>query len=154
MLDVLPPADVRPPPSGGIGRGTAAASGPLPRPGRGRPRRRLGLWLAVLALAGFTAGGAYWLLTPPTMHVVRAVRGPAVQAAYATGTVEASVMVPIAARTTARLIRLGADEGDQVRKDQLLAQLEDADLQRSIDEAQAEERYARAELARQAALVA
>jgi multidrug efflux pump subunit AcrA (membrane-fusion protein) len=67
----------------------------------------------------------------------------AVQAIYATGTVEPSVMVPIAAR----LVELKADEGD-VKQGQLLVPLENDDLRRAIDMAEAEERYAKARLDR------
>ena len=70
------------------------------------------------------------------------------QAVYATGTVEPSVMVPISPRFTARLVELKADEGDFVAKGQLLARLENDDLRRAIEVAEAEERYAKADLDR------
>src|SRR5581483_9660817 len=70
-----------------------------------------------------------------------------------TGTVEATVMVPISARVTARLVRLDVDEGNLVHQGQALAQLEDDDLRRAVDQAVAEERYAHAEFDRQATLV-
>jgi len=72
---------------------------------------------------------------------------------YATGTVEPTVMVPIAARIAARLIELAADEGSTVAKGQILARLEDDDLRRAVETAQAEERYAKAALDRQAVLL-
>ena len=75
------------------------------------------------------------------------------QAVYATGTVEPSVMVPISGRFAARLVELKADEGDFVKKGQLLARLENDDLRRGIEAAAAEERYAKAELDRLALLV-
>lgn len=81
--------------------------------------------------------------------------GPAVQAVYATGTVEATVMLPIAPRVSAKLAELKVDEGDKVTKGQILAQLEDEDLQSSLRqfyarEAQAKSNYLRkAELFRQ-----
>jgi RND family efflux transporter MFP subunit len=162
MLDIAVPTapatepPVQAPPPAGPG----ATMPPVPPadPGSGiapaRPlRRHWRRWLALALLLAGGAGLAIHGLAPPRLAVIQATRGTAVQAAYATGTVEATVMVPIAARTAARLVRLDADEGDQVRQGQLLAQLEDDDLRRTIDEAQAEERYARAELERQAALV-
>ena len=79
--------------------------------------------------------------------------GPAVQAVYATGTVEPTVMVPIAARNMARLVDLAVDEGSTVAKGQVLAKLEDDDLRRAVEVTEAEERYARAELDRLAVLV-
>lgn len=132
-----------------------AAFAPQPATPAPHRRRRFARWTALLlVLLAMAIGGSYRLFAPPTLRVVQPVRGPAVQAVYATGTVEATVMVPISARTTARLLKLEADEGSLVRQGQVLAQLEDADLRRSIDEAAAEERYARAEYERQAALVA
>jgi RND family efflux transporter MFP subunit len=65
-----------------------------------------------------------------------------VQAVYATGTVEAAVMLPIAPRITARLVALHVDEGIAVKKDQVLAELENQDLQQSIKELQAKEMFA------------
>lgn len=90
---------------------------------------------------------------PQDIVVVKPQRGPAVQAVYATGTVEASVMLPVAPRNAARLMELHADEGQQVKKNQILAQLEDEDLQKSLDEAQASENLALKEYERRAALV-
>jgi multidrug efflux system membrane fusion protein len=57
-----------------------------------------------------------------------------VQAVFATGTVEPTVMIPIAPRTGARLVQLLADEGAEVKKGDILGQLEDTDVQKSIDQ--------------------
>ena len=70
--------------------------------------------------------------SPAAVAVVEPHRGPAVQAVYATGTVEPSVMVPISPRGTARLVELKVDEGSVVEKGQLLARLENDDLRRAI----------------------
>lgn len=85
--------------------------------------------------------------------VVHPVRGNAVQAVYATGTVEPTVMIPIAPRTSARLMELKVDEGSTVTKDQLLAQLEDDDLQHSIKQFEAREEFAKKEYERNSVLV-
>ncbi len=95
----------------------------------------------------------YWTLLPPAVAVVEPHRGPAVQAVYATGTVEPSVMIPIAPRSTARLAELKVDEGSIVKKGELLARLENDDLQRAIEPPAAEERYAKSQFDRQAQLV-
>jgi multidrug efflux system membrane fusion protein len=130
---------------------------PLPEarvdvPQRRRARRGRGRWAAMLMLLSLAAGAVYWLLLPPSMIVVHPRRGPAVQAVYATGTVEPTVMVPISARSTARLVELDADEGSIVSKGQVLARLEDDDLRRAIEAAEAEERYAKAAFDRQSLL--
>ncbi|NJM12814.1 MAG: efflux RND transporter periplasmic adaptor subunit [Synechococcaceae cyanobacterium SM1_2_3] len=102
------------------------------------------------ALIGLAAGG--WLgwrqFGPLPVDMAPLIRGPAVQAVYATGTVEPTVMLPIAPRTAGRLMELNADEGAQVRAGQALARLEDADLQQSVDELQARALFARSQLER------
>jgi len=101
------------------------------------------LTLVLLAAAGF----ALWrLLGPITVEVTEPVRGPAVRAVYATGTVEPTVMLPIAPRNTSRLMELKVDEGDYVQEGQTLARLEDQDLQKSVDELEARMRFAKIQL--------
>ncbi len=109
---------------------------------------------AVLILI-ILAGGllAAWLFLPPRVAVVHPTRGPAVQAVYATGTVEATVMMPIAGRVTARLAELDVDEGAEVKQGQILARLEDQDLQSSLKQLRAQEQFAKQEYDRDAALV-
>ncbi|HEX2150435.1 MAG TPA: efflux RND transporter periplasmic adaptor subunit [Stellaceae bacterium] len=118
-------------------------------------RRRVhwGRWAALLVLLCIAAAYAYSVLRPPAVTVVAPHRGPAVQAVYATGTVEPSVMVPISPRGMARLVELKVDEGSVVVKGQLFARLENDDLRRAIEVAEAEERYAKAQLDRQGQLV-
>ena len=128
-----------------------------PRRGETAPRRRRrahwGRWAALFVLLCVAAAYAYWTVLPPAVAVVAPHRGPAVQAVYATGTVEPSVMIPIAPRSMARLVTLNADEGAAVDKGQVLARLENDDLRRAIEMAEAEERYAKSQLDRQAQLV-
>ncbi len=87
-----------------------------------------------------------------SVEVVSPVIGEAVQAVYATGLVEASVMMPIAARNTASLIELNVDEGSKVKKGDILARLDDEDLKNTISELEAKERYAKQEYDRKVAL--
>ena len=121
---------------------------------RQRTRRRPVRWVGLLALLSIGAGTVYWLAAPPSMTVVHPRRGPAVQAVYATGTVEPTLMVPISAHNMARLVELNADEGSTVVKGRVLAKLEDDDLRRAVEVTEAEERYTKAELDRLAVLVA
>jgi len=114
--------------------------------------RRFALWavgLIALAAALWLIVGRLWGAPLETVHPVR---GRAVQAVYATGTVEATVMMPIAARSPARLMQLNVDEGSQVSAGETLAQLEDEDLQRTLDQLQAQERLAKAEYERNVSL--
>src|SRR6516165_552608 len=126
---------------------------PLPVGGSERAKwRRIrvkpGRWAALVVLLGIGAGAVYWFSSPPAVIVVHPRRGPAVQSVYATGTVEPTVMVPISARSAARLVELAADEGSVVAQGQVLAKLENDDLRRAIEMAEAEERYAKTEFDR------
>lgn len=116
-------------------------------------RLRPSTWflLALLACAATAAGVA--MLLPARVAVVHPTRGPAVEAVYATGTVESTVMLPIAARLTARLVELDVDEGARVRRGQVLGRLEDTDLRNALAQLRSQEVYARNEYQRDAALV-
>lgn len=80
-------------------------------------------------------------------------RGPAVEAVYATGTVEPTVSVPIAPRTVSRLMSLNVDEGQTVMKGDVLAQLEDTDLQSSVTELTSKLAFAKSDFDRKEKLL-
>lgn len=104
-------------------------------------------FLIILAVAA----GAFWAFNPnrsTDVKVVKPVSAPAVQAVYATGTVEASLMIPLSPKVTARLMTLEADEGSKVVAGQTLAQLEDSDLQQNVAELQAKLDLAQKDLSR------
>ena len=92
----------------------------------------------LLVICGAAAGG-YYLYTQNkvTVTVIHLIQGPAVQAVYATGTVEPVVMFPVAPRSSSRLMELFHDEGSVVTKDTVLARLEDTDLKTALADAQA-----------------
>lgn len=100
-------------------------------------------FLIVLVLAAGAVAAALHYVAPLPLELQLPQRGPAVQAVYATGTVEPAVMIPIAPRSAARLVTLDVDEGQRVQKDQVLARLEDSDLKRRVEELVARARYAR-----------
>lgn len=79
--------------------------------------------------------------TEVAAHVMQ--HGTAIQAVYATGTVEPTISVPIAPRVAGRLVELKVDEGDVVRKGQVLARLEDANLQKATEQLEVQERWAK-----------
>jgi RND family efflux transporter MFP subunit len=107
---------------------------------------------AVVVAAGL--GALYWFRRGPVaVEVVAPTRGPAVDAIYATGTVEPTVMLPIAPRVAGRLVELNTDEGTKVRKGQVLARLDDADLVSSVAELEARARFAQDQLRRTQELV-
>ncbi len=112
------------------------------------------IWIGAGVIAAAVAGFAVWLAVKlPTVAAVHPTRGPAVEAVYATGTVEPTVMTPIAPRIGARISRLAAVEGDDVAKGQVLAHLENRDVQGNLDQLVAQETLARQDYQRYAKLV-
>lgn len=101
--------------------------------------------LGLLAVGGWAAWRGFG---PLAVEIARPARGSAVRAVYATGTVEPTVMLPIAPRNAGRLMELNADEGAQVRAGQVLARLEDADLKKTVDEFEARGLFAKTQLDR------
>jgi RND family efflux transporter MFP subunit len=112
-------------------------------------------WMLTLLIGiPMVAGGwLWWRESVVAITVVAPTRGPAVEAIYATGTVEPTVMLPIASRAAGDLVELDVDEGDQVRKGQALARLDDADLTNTVQELDARALLARLNLQRMQELV-
>lgn len=111
-----------------------------------RRNRLILIGIPLLVTLGWLAFGRSGV---PVVEVAHPARGPAVQAVYATGTVEATVMMPIASRMGARLMELSADEGSDVAKGQVLARLDDDELQHSLQQLQAKEAFAKRDYDRQ-----
>lgn len=110
-------------------------------------RRPSALVLAICVLL-IAMLAAWRLLAPIEVRVARPTSGPAVEAVYATGTVEPTLEIRIAPQMAGRIVELKVDEGDTVRKGQLLARLEDADLLAAVAELEARVEYARAQYER------
>jgi RND family efflux transporter MFP subunit len=110
------------------------------------------LGLTIILLLALAWAGTRWLGND-SIEVAHPTRGPAVLAVYATGTVEATVMMPIAPRISAKLAELNVDEGSKVEKGQLLARLEDADLQSGLQQFRSQEALAKKTYDRKAILV-
>ena len=102
-------------------------------------------WILGLAVVAAFAGAYGWRTRPISVRVVAPARGPAIDAIYATGTVEPTVMLPIAPRVAGRIMELNTDEGDAVKKGQVLARLDDADLSSTVEELQARATYAQSQ---------
>ncbi|MGO9544539.1 MAG: efflux RND transporter periplasmic adaptor subunit [Rhodomicrobium sp.] len=108
-----------------------------------RPRQRALLRpLIALALLAAVLAAAWRVSLPRSVTVVRALRGPAIQAVYATGTVEASVTIRVAPQVAGRIIELWADEGQPVKAGDILGRLDDNDLRASVGELEARSKYA------------
>ncbi len=68
------------------------------------------------------------LLAPPKVKVVSVEKRDLTAQVYGNGTVEAKVVVGVSSKITGRIVELLADQGDQVKRGQLLARLENDDL--------------------------
>lgn len=111
-------------------------------------RKRFGVIVAALLALGVVAGAAWHLAGPVAVEVAPPVRGPAVQAAYGPGTVEPVVMLPIGPKVIGRLAQLKADEGDQVREGQVLAELDSREQAASVAEWESRVHYAETQFRR------
>jgi RND family efflux transporter MFP subunit len=100
------------------------------------------------------AAGVAWWQWPASVEIASVTRGPAVEAVYATGTVEPTVMVPLAPRSAGRLAAVQVEEGAHVRRGQVLARIESADLDQTVQEMSAREQLARVQHERTSDLVA
>ncbi|HPQ50208.1 MAG: efflux RND transporter periplasmic adaptor subunit [Alphaproteobacteria bacterium] len=110
----------------------------------------------IIIFLAFIAGGVFAAaqqFLPKTVSVSVPHRGVAIKAVYATGTVEPSVMIPLAPRATGRLSSLEVDEGDQVKKGDILARFEDTDLSAAIEQIMAQVDLAKKEKTRKEILV-
>jgi membrane fusion protein, multidrug efflux system len=97
-------------------------------------------FIAFALLIALLAFLAFKYFNRISLEVSLPVRGTAVKAVYATGTIEAKVMVPLVSRLTAKLVELNVDEGDKVKKGDLLAKFEDIDLLSNLSQLQAQEK--------------
>ncbi len=80
-------------------------------------------------------------------------QGQAIEAVYATGTVEPTIMVPIAPRTAAHLMELRAIEGQTVKSGDVLARLEDSEQQAAIADLNARLLFAQSDFTRKQQLL-
>ncbi len=116
-------------------------------------RRRWPLLLALLLLATAAAALLSWALRPTPVAVATPTRGDAIDAVYATGSVEPVLQLPVAPRISARLVGLEVDEGQQVRRGQLMALLEGEENEAQLAELAARQQQAELALKRTEILV-
>ena len=76
-------------------------------------------------------------LSAPGVDVTEVVHGPVVEAFYATGTVSPEHEYSVRANV-AGIIHLSVDKGSKVKRGQVLAVVDNADLRFSVDQAKAE----------------
>lgn len=68
------------------------------------------------------------LFAPPKVQAVTLAKRDITSQVYGNGTVEAKVIVAVSSKITGRIVELYADQGDQVKRGQLLARLENDDV--------------------------
>jgi RND family efflux transporter MFP subunit len=115
--------------------------------------RKYGIYAAiVLAVLAFIV--TLTLRARPMFQTARIVRGPAVEAVYATGTVEPVRWAKVGPQGTGRIAEILAKEGDPVNRGTLLARLEDREARANVKQLAAREEYLRDEEARHRELFA
>ena len=107
----------------------------------------IALILAVLAAAGFLffRGGVSGAVEVETTTAVMTSPSQGSVVLTASGYVVAQQQAAVASKGTGRLVFLGVEEGDKVKKGQILAQIEDADIEAGLDRARANLEVAQAE---------
>jgi RND family efflux transporter MFP subunit len=118
-----------------------------------RLKPKLVILVGLGLLAALVISIAWWQWPAQVLQTARPTRGPAIEAVYATGTVEPTVMVPVAPRVGGRLTAIEAEEGAQVKRGQVLARVESSDLDQTVQEMRAREQLARAQFERTRTLV-
>lgn len=102
-------------------------------------------------LVGIGAAGMVFLLRPAPVTVAEVARRDIAPAIQGVGTVEAKVVVLVAAKITGRLTSVAVDQGDAVRSGQLLARLDDLEHGAQVEQAEATLQRARLAIAVQEA---
>jgi RND family efflux transporter MFP subunit len=120
---------------------------------RKKPRSKKRIFLILLLLLAILSGILYFFgwLTPAKEMAVTTVSqvypSQAVTLLNASGYVVAQRKAAVASKGTGRLEYLGVEEGNRVKKGQILARIENADLQAAQNQAQANLTVTRAHLA-------
>jgi multidrug efflux system membrane fusion protein len=107
----------------------------------------------VFLTAIFAGTFAYFFVLGKSVEVTTPEIAQVIDGVYATGTVEPTIMVPIAPRVTAHLSELAASEGQNVKKGDILARLEDNEQQAVIADLTAKLSFAEKDLNRKQQLL-
>lgn len=106
------------------------------------------LWVGGLILLGVLAGGLFWIFSPASVQTVKPHRGEAVEAVYATGTVESVRHAYVGSKVVGRVTDVPVREGEKVSKGQVLAVLDAREVISQLQEARAKLDLARSDLSR------
>ena len=89
-------------------------------------KKRYLIWLVVVLAVGIFL--KLTLLAPPRVKVVTVEKQELISQVYGNGTVEAKVVVGVSSKITGRIVEMYADQGDLVKRGQLLARLDNEDV--------------------------
>ncbi len=84
------------------------------------------IWFAVIVATGIMLKMA--LFTPPLVKIVKIEKRDLTSQVYGNGTVEAKVVVGVSSKITGRIVEVYVDQGDRVKRGQILARLENDDV--------------------------
>ena len=93
------------------------------------------VWLLALVAGGVAL--KMTLFAPTKVTVVTVEKRDLTDQVYGNGTVEAKVVVGVSSKITGRIVELYADQGDRVKRGQLLAKLENDDFRHQEQQAEA-----------------
>lgn len=103
----------------------------------------------LVVVAALVAGGIYWFrFAPVAVSKHQVVKSELIAEVMGTGTLEARVSATISPKIPGRIEKLMADQGDSVKEGDLLVQLDDAELQRQVEIAEANVNAASAAIVR------
>lgn len=109
--------------------------------------KKYGLYVAI-GVVVLAVVVALLLRARPAVQTVRLARGPAVEAVYATGTVEPVRWAKIGPKLTGRITEILAKEGDKVARGAVLARLDNREAVALVKQLLAREEFLRDEEAR------
>lgn len=111
--------------------------------------RRVKIAIKVFLVLGVIAFAVYFMrFSPGEVNLYPVTRGIVVNEVMGTGTLEARVRAAVSPKISGLLTEVKADQNDRVVKGQLLARLDDSNLRRQVELAEAELAAARAALPR------
>ncbi|MDP2410732.1 MAG: efflux RND transporter periplasmic adaptor subunit [Pseudolabrys sp.] len=109
--------------------------------------------LAVVAVLLLAGAAFWWLGQGPQVRAVAATRGTAVEIVYATGGVEPVRWARVASLIRDRIVDICVCEGQSVAKGDVLARLDDREVQAQMRELKAREVFLQREMARVTELI-
>lgn len=117
-------------------------------------KRRKVLTTIIVVLLIAAAGWWWWQGRVPQVTAVAASRGTAVEIVYATGGVEPVRWAKVASVIRDRIVEICDCEGETVKKGDVLARLDDREVQAGLKELKAREEFLRREMSRVTELIA